>query len=190
MLSDNIINEISKNGSYLGYACDLDFGVSGITRAHTGVGQILLNGYVYDGVGELGSVGAVESIGDANPIRLELELSGVPSALLGQALKARARGNKSVVYIVVYDKDGKVIAYESIVRGFITDYKVTNGESNVINVTIADEFELFEMPWHKYWTDESHRKDHQDDRFCRYASQMEDREIQWGSKNDAPSFRS
>lgn len=189
MFSDQMIEDLSADGSYIGYAIEIDFGVDGVTRAHSGVGNIVLNGELFYGVGELGSVGQIESVGDAKPSQLTVELSGVPGEVLSDALKAKARGNSATLYTLVFDDTMKLKRAEVALPGFVVDYNVVSGSDNKVSVVIADEFELFEMPWYKFWTDESHQLDYDGDRICRYASQMEDREIQWGSKNDAPPFR-
>lgn len=189
MFSDAMIADLSEDGSNIGYAVEIDFGVDGVTRAHSGVGNIVFNGELFYGVGELGSVGQIEAVGDAKPNQLTVELSGVPGEILTDALRAKARGNSATLYALVFDDTMRLKRAEVALPGFVVDYNVVSGSSNRVSVVIADEFELFEMPWYEFWTDESHQLKYPGDRFCRYASRMEDREIQWGSKNDAPPFR-
>lgn len=189
MFSQQLIDEVSADGSAVGYALEIFFS-SGTSRMHTGVGEILINGDTYYGVGELGSVGVVESVGDENPTELSLELSGIDATLLGAALDAEARGQNVVLYVIVFSSiTGQLVIAEPAMRGFITSYSVLAGSDNRIQMSVADEFQRYEMPWDRFWTDESHRNDEGGDRLCRYTSQMEEREIQWGSKNDAPPFR-
>lgn len=188
MFSQQLIDAVSADGSAIGYAVEIFF-PDEVSRTHTGVGNILINGQIFYGVGELGEVGIIESVGDENPIELSLELSGLSQDLLADALQAQARGQNVVLYVIVFDSNtGQLILAESALNGFITNYSVVAGNNNTIQMTVADEFMRFEMPWNSFWTDESHKSDQSNDRICRYTSQMEEREIQWGSKNDAPPF--
>lgn len=188
MFSQQFIDAVATEGSCIGYAVELFF-VGGTSRMHTGVGNIIINGETFYGTGELGKVGTIESVGDENPTELGLELAGVPSDLLNEALQAQARGRDAIVYVIVFDSTtGQLAIAEAAMHGFITNYSVVAGDDNVINVTVADEFARYEMPWSEFWTDESHKASENGDRLCRYTSQMEEREIQWGSKNDAPPF--
>lgn len=190
MFSDSMIDAMATQGSTLGYAVEIEFQENDVTRAHSGVGNILIDGQTFYGVGELGSVGMLESVGDAKPSRLVLELSGIPGSILQDVLAAKARGRPArLIQIVFHSDTGRLIRAEVAITGFVTDYSVQSGSDNKVAVTIADEFELFEMPWYKFWTDDGHQLDYAGDAFCRYAAQMPDREIQWGSKNDAPPLR-
>lgn len=188
MFSQQLIDAMSQDGSAIGYALEIFF-TSETSRMHTGVGNIVINGDLYYGVGELGNVGVIESVGDENPTELSLELSGIDATLLGAALGAQVRGQNVVLYVTVFSSTtGQLVISEPAMRGFVTSYSVVAGTNNTIQMTVADEFLRYEMSWNRFWSDESHKNDEGGDRLCRYTSQMEEREIQWGSKNDAPPF--
>lgn len=188
MFSDSMLDEVTKDGSVLGYALEIWF-PDGPSRSHTGVGEILIDGETYYGVGDMGTVSTLESVGDENPIRFDVELSGVPGELLKISLEATAKGSNATLFMVVFDPDtGQLIKAEAGVVGFITDYQVVMGDNNRISVTIADEFELFEMPWYEFWTDESVKNSHDGDRIARYTSQIADRQLRWGGKLDAEPY--
>ncbi|CAH9015632.1 putative capsid and scaffold protein [Vibrio phage 393E50-1] len=190
MFSDEMINYVAVDGSVIGYAVEIEFDDNDVTRAHSGTGNVLIDGQIYYGVGELGSVGMLESVGDSKPSRLNVELAGIPGSVLSDALKAKARGRPAKLMLIAFDPDtGQLAKAEIAITGFVADYSISTGSDNKVSVTIADEFELFEMPWYKFWTNESHQLDHPGDAINRYVAQMPDREIQWGSKNDAPPLR-
>lgn len=190
MYSDSMISKIAEDHSVVGYAVEIIFPAGEPTRAHTGVGNIIINGETYYGVGGLGTVSAIPSQGDTTPQRVSVGLNGLPNGVLPQMLHSALRGNPATLYTLVFNSEtGQLQQAEIAVVGTVSDYNVTTGEDNTCNVTISDEYEKFEMPIRKYWTDESYILDHPDDRLCRYAAQMADREIQWGSKNDAPPLR-
>ena len=187
MYSKSMLDKVTAEGSVVGYALEILF-PSGAGRSHTGVGQLLIDGEIYYGVGQLGKVGMIESLGDENPVRLNVELSGLPGEYLSHALAAEAIGSDCKLWLVAFDQDGQLLQYEPAAIGFVSDYGVIAGDENRISITISDEFEKYEMPLYEFWTDENHRSSHDDDRLCRYGSQMSNRELQWGSSGDAPPF--
>ncbi len=187
MFSDAMIDLLADEGSIVGYAVDIATPGAN-TRAHSGIGEILVDSQIYLGMGDFGSVGTIESVGDNKPAQLMLGLVGLPGSLLTAALQSDVRGSSTTLYVLVFDDNGQLLRAEAAFVGFVIDYKLRAGDSNIIEVTVADEFELYEMPWFRYWTDESHQNEQDGDRICIYASQMGEREINWGAKRDAPPF--
>lgn len=189
MFSDEMVSLMATDGSTIGYAVEIEFDDNAVTRAHTGTGNVLINGQIFYGVGELGGVGPVQSIGDSNPNRLTISLEGIPSHVFTEAMKAKARGRPAKLYALVFNEKIQLQKAEAILVGFVVDYQVSIGSTGSVSMDIADEFELYEMPWHEYWTDSSHTMSRAGDKICRYVAQMEEREIQWGSSGDAPPLR-
>jgi len=189
MFSDSMLNLATKDGALLGYALELEL-PNGWFRAHTGVGEILIDGNTYTGLGNLGNVEKLDTETDEKPVRVMCTLNGLNAELVNEALKSRMIGLNAQLMMLVFDNDTRrLLMAEPAIIGFITDYDVSlSADSGAVSVTIADEFELYEMPEHKYWTDESHQLDHEGDRICRYVAQMGDREIYWGSGVDAVKF--
>lgn len=188
MFSDTMIDDLVAEGSIIGYALELDL-PGDVVRVHTGVGELLIDGDTYLGMGELGGVGSIESVGDDKPAQLTASLSGVPGRLMTAAFQAQSRGAAATLYVLVFNEDGQLRRVEAGFIGIIVGYRVQSGESNVISITMADEFETYEQPWYRFWTDESHQQEQSGDRICRYGSQMGEREINWGAKRDAPPFK-
>ena len=189
MFSDSMLNLATKDGALLGYALNLET-PDGFVRAHTGVGEIIIDGLTYLGMGSLGEVQSLDTETDEKPVRVVCTLNGLNAELVGEALKSKMIGLNATLMMTVFDNDTRLLLMaEPAIIGFVTDYNVSlSSGSGAVSVTIADEFELYEMPEHKYWTDESHQLDNDGDRLCRYVAQMGDREIQWGAGNDAVKF--
>lgn len=189
MFSDEMISLATQDGAILGYAVEVDTGER-YFRTHTGLGEILIDGDTYYGVGELGDVQAVNTESDTKPVRASVTLNGLNVELVGEAMKAQMRGNFAQVMLLVFDPITQLLLRaEPSVIGFIVDYNVSiTADSGALTVEIADEFERYEMPLHKYWTDENHQLEHNGDRLCRYVAQMGDRSIYWGAGNDATAF--
>lgn len=189
MYSDAMLDKMTKDESIVGYALEILFGSGEPTHVHTGVGNRVIGGDLYRGVGDLGTVGAVPSTSDASPARVTCTLNGLPNSILPTVLEGGVRGRPVKLITVVYSDTGDVLMAEITVQGTITDYTVTTGDNNSLSIQISDEFEKFEKPLLKFWSNESFRNDYPASGLCRYSAQTADREIQWGSKNDAPQMR-
>lgn len=189
MYSDEMLNLITADGSVIGYAIEIIFPAGDPVRAHTGVGNVVIDGDLYVGVGQMGAVGSIPTESDASPSRVSCQLSGLPNDYLGQALQGGVRGQSARLITLVFTDEGQLRRAETTVQGTVSSYGVTAGDNNTVNIEISDEFEKFEMPLRKFWSDESFRADYPNSGLCRYAAQTADREIQWGAKNDAPQMR-
>ena len=188
MYSDAFLDAVSQDGSFLGYAAEIDF-PDGMSRSHTGIGEILIGGNTYLGVGNMGSVGAVSELGDAKPGRMAIELRGIPGEEMSSVLGAKCRGRAVTLYILVWNDQGQLLFAEVAMKGTIANYSVKAGSTNKVSITVADKFELFERPWAERWSDESHQAKEPGDAICRYVNQTADREVSWGSKKDAQTYK-
>lgn len=190
MYSDEFLNKFTADKSVIGMAVEVSPADGEPLRAHTGTGTVVIDGHVFYGVSSFGNVGSIPAVDDGNPASVQLELSGIPSELTSQCLNASLTQAPATIYALVFDESFSLDAYEIAMVGFVTDYKLVTGESSKIQLQVSDEFEKFSIPLNKFWTDQSHRSDHPASALCQYASQNAEREIQWGSKNDAPPMKS
>lgn len=186
-LSDEMVKAINDD-CYLVVAAKLDL-KSGVTCVHTGTGNLIIAGNVYQGVGQLGAVESVKEGLSTSPTQLLLSLSGFDSKLAGEVLNERSRGRDVRLMLVAIDEDnGQPILADVIFAGQIANLSVTTGEENKIGLTVSNRFERWSIGLPDRFTDESWSKRHNGDRIFRYVAQMAERSIYWGSKKDAPSF--
>ncbi|EPS9063973.1 hypothetical protein [Providencia stuartii] len=186
-LSDEMVKAINDD-CYLVVAAKLDL-KSGVTCVHTGTGNLIIAGEVYQGVGQLGAVESVKEGLSTSPTQLLLSLSGFDSKLVGEVLNERSRGRDVRLMLVAIDDDnGQPMLADVIFAGQIANLNVTTGEENKIGLTVSNRFERWSMGLPDRFTDESWSKRHSGDRIFRYVAQMAERSIYWGSKKDAPSF--
>ncbi len=187
MFSDSFVTALLEDDSIVGQAVELVLPNETI-RIHTGIGELVIDGNTYLGVGQLGNVAAVESSSDDKPVTVEVTLSGIPGNVLSDALGARIRGSSAIVIIFVQGSNGAVkVAADSVV-GLVTEYNVQLGDDNAVQIGISDEFALYEHALNNYWSEQSQLALHPGDHICRFTAQMADREVYWGSKQDAPGF--
>ena len=186
-LSDEMVKAINDD-CYLVVAAKLDL-KSGVTCVHTGTGNLIIAGEVYQGVGQLGAVESVKEGLSTSPTQLLLSLSGFDSKLVGEVLNERSRGRDVRLMLVAIDEDnGRPMLADVIFVGQIANLSVTTGEENKIGLTVSNRFERWSMGLPDRFTDESWSKRHNGDRIFRYVAQMAERSIYWGSKKDAPAF--
>ncbi|OAT22135.1 hypothetical protein [Proteus myxofaciens] len=184
--SNDMVKAIN-DGYYLVVASRLDL-KSGVVRAHTGVGNIIIAGEIYQGVGQFG---AIESVGEnmtTSPQQLIMKLSGFDSSLIGEVMNERVRGRDAQLMLVALDEDGNPAIAEILFAGQITTIGVTTGEENEIAVTVSNRFERWSYGLPDRFTDKSWSQRKNGDRIFRYVAQMADRAIYWGSKKNAPAF--
>ncbi|BDR98567.1 hypothetical protein [Proteus mirabilis] len=184
--SNDMVKAINE-GYYLVVASRLDL-KSGVVRAHTGVGNIIIAGEIYQGVGQFG---AIESVGEnmtTSPQQLIMKLSGFDSSLIGEVMNERIRGRNAQLMLVALNEEAKPALAEVLFAGQISTIGVTTGEENEIAVTVSNRFERWSYGLPDRFTDESWSKRKKGDRIFRYVAQMADRAIYWGSKKNAPAF--
>lgn len=184
--SDAMVKAIN-DGAYLVLATRLGL-PSGVVRAHTGVGPLVIEGETYLGVGQHGGVEGMTEQTSTSPTQLTLKLSGFDKGLVGDVLNQKTRGHAGRVMIAALGDDGKTILAELLFAGVISASAVTSGEENAVAVTLTNRFERWSIGLPNRFTDASFSQRRAGDRFFRYVAQMADRAIYWGSKKDAPPF--
>ncbi|MEX6158869.1 hypothetical protein [Providencia manganoxydans] len=185
-LSDGMVKAIN-DGCYLVIAAKLDL-KSGVTYVHSGTGNLIIAGEVYQGVGQFGSIEPVKEGLTTSPTQLLLSLSGFDSKLVGEVLNERSRGRDVRLMLVAINDDGQPTLADIIFAGQIANLSVTTGDENAIGLTVSNRFERWSLGLPDRFTDESWSKRHNGDRIFRYVAQMAERSIYWGSKKDAPAF--
>ncbi|WP_369427025.1 hypothetical protein [Providencia sp. PROV236] len=184
--SNDMVKAVNE-GFELVVAAKLDL-KSGVTRAHTGIGNLVIAGEVYPGVGSFGKIEPISEANSTSPQQLILSLSGFDSLLVADVMNERSRGRQVSVMLVALDLEGKPALAEVIFAGQISNIGVTTGNENEVSVTVSNRFERWSQGLPDRFTDESWQKRHVGDRIFRFVAQMAERAIYWGSKKDAPAF--
>lgn len=184
--SDAMVKAINE-GAYIVLAARLDL-KSGVTCVHTGVGQLIIAGETYLGVGSLGEISQLKENKTTSPPQLQLKLAGFDKSLVGMVMNEQSRGREVRLMMVAIGEEGKPLLAEILFVGQITSINVVSGEENAVCVNISNRFERWSIGLPDRFTDESWSSRRQGDRIFRYVAQMAERAIYWGSKKDAPSF--
>ena len=161
---------------------------SGNVLAHTGIGELVIDGDLYIGLGNLGSISSAKQDGGTSPSDINLSLSLLDPSMLSTALNEQVVGSKVTIMFGVFDEDGKIGAVDVLFAGSVTGVAAVIGDENQVTYTCSSElYEWDKIPSDRY-TDESHQQRQVGDRFFRYTGQLAERSIFWGSKKDSPGF--
>lgn len=185
--SDSMVDWLSRDRVTAVIAANIQF-ESGTVYVHSGTGTLVLDGYVYYGMGRMGAVDDVGETNTTSPTQLKLTLSGLDMSLFATTLNERCVGRQASIYLVALDDDGVVQVADLIFKGKVSGTGATCGDNNALQYTISNIFEDWQRPFHDRYTDESHQAAEPGDRIFRYVAQMAERSIYWGSKKDAPGF--
>lgn len=185
-----IIDEINKPNPHLVYAVKIDYAAT--VRAHTGVGDLIIDGEVYYGIGNLGNIDPIANDNTSSPTEMSLTLSGLDPTLVSQVLNDRNNNKKVRIMLVALDEDDRAAAAALLFTGKTTRQVYNHDRDNAtVQVTVADRLIDWSRTATDRFTDQSHRNaaNSLGDRICRFLMQLVERPIYWGSKKDAPGFR-
>lgn len=189
--SQAVVDIIAQGSFRAVYAAQLDF-VDGMVYAHTGLGDLVVDGITYQGVGKFGEVGqSQESSNSSSPMSIELTLNGLDTAILSSTTIKGCRGRPARLLFSVMDESGNYAA-DVLFSGRMDAAQIAyggNGEDgNKITVTLIDRMAEWSRTGTERWTDESHRARHDGDRFFFAVAQLASWPLYWGAAKDAPSF--
>ncbi|PHN43470.1 hypothetical protein [Pseudomonas syringae] len=189
--SQRVVDIIATGKFMPVYAVQLDF-ADGMVFAHTGTGDLVVDGITYEGVGNFGQVSqSKESDNSGSPMSVDLTLSGLDSYILSETNLRGCRGRMAKVIFVVFDEAGNYAA-DILFSGRMDAPKFSfagNGQDgNTITVPVIDRMAEWSRTGTERWTDENHRARHQGDRFFYAIAQMSEWPIYWGAAKDAPTF--
>lgn len=187
MYSNDFIKLMCEDGVIVAYAAEFNFPAETL-RNWTGNGNIVLGGETYYGVGELGSIGGVQSVGDANPASVEMTLQGIPGTVFSSIMQANIRGSNVTVYKVLMTELGTVLRAEPVLVGQVVEYSWSFNETGAFSLQVADEFALYERPLQKFYTDSNWRSAHPEDGFWKFVSQLASKQLHWGAEQDGSKF--
>jgi len=189
--SQQVVDIIAGGNFMVVYAAQLAF-KTGTVYAHTGTGQLILDGQPYDGVGSFGEVGSSQETEESgSSLSVSLTLSGIDSSVMAETNLNGCRGRPGKLMFVVVAEDGRYAA-ATLLSGRMDAAQMSfggNADTNSITVTIVDRMAEWDRTGTERWTDENHRARHgDDDRFFYAVAQLASWPIYWGAKKDAPAF--
>ena len=182
-----MVDWLSRDRVTVAIAANIQF-ESGTVYVHSGTGTLVLGGYVYYGMGRMGSVDDASETSTTSPTQVKMTLSGLDMTLFATTLNERCVGRNAEIYLVAMDDNGVVQVADLLFKGRVSSTGATAGGTNALQYTISNIFEDWQRPFPDRYTDESQQAAYPGDHIFRYVAQMAERSIYWGSKKDAPGF--
>ena len=105
--TQSIINDLASGHVEMGFAVEI-MAPSAPVRVHTGVGEVVINGELYLGLGSLGSISPSKSDGSTSPKDITLSLALIDSSMLALALNEKMVGSPVQIVMFTYGADGQV----------------------------------------------------------------------------------
>ena len=185
--TQSIINDLASGHVEMGFAVEI-MAPSAPVRVHTGVGEVVINGQLYIGLGSLGSISPSKSDGSTSPKDITLSLALIDSSMLALALNEKMVGSQVRIIMFTYGTDGQVKSTAVAFAGKITSVSAVTGDENTVNYSCANELEGWQSICSWRYTEDSHLLRYPDDHGLRCVGEISERTILWGSRSDAPPF--
>ena len=185
--TQSIINDLASGHVEMGFAVEI-MAPSAPVRVHTGVGEVVINGQLYLGLGSLGSISPSKSDGSTSPKDITLSLALIDSSMLALALNEKMVGSQVQIVMFTYGTDGQVKSTAVAFAGRITSVSAVTGDENTVNYSCANELEGWQSICSWRYTEDSHLLRYPDDHGLRCVGEISERTILWGSRSDAPPF--
>jgi hypothetical protein len=184
--SQSVINILATGRFMVVHACQLDF-ADGMVFAHTGTGQLVIDGITYEGVGTFGEIGQTQE----SDMSVDLKLTGLDAYILKETNLRGCRGRAGKLLFVAFDEAGNYAA-DILFSGRMDAAQFSFGgnsqDGNSISVPIIDRMAEWGRTGTERWTDENHQARHDGDRFFYAVAQMSEWPLYWGATKDAPAF--
>ncbi|PCI51399.1 MAG: hypothetical protein COB49_01980 [Alphaproteobacteria bacterium] len=105
-------------------------------RAWTGTGDLVTLGQTFSGLGEFGTVGAIEESMDGSSPRVKLALSGIDPVLRDQVDDFVAQGSPVFIYYGLMDNDAGVLTADPdlVFTGYVDQPKIIFGAAMTIEL--------------------------------------------------------
>lgn len=155
---------------------------AGTTYVWNGVGNLTWGGNTYTGVGDLGSISAIEETAELKASGIVLSLSGIPSTMLSLTLASMRAGLTASVYFAAFTSGNVLIANPILVFEGLTDVPTIEdgGDTAKISITV----ESLEVDWARQrvrrYTPEDQKLIDPVDRGFEYIAKLQDAKFQWG----------
>ena len=151
--------------------------------AHSGIGTITYDSNDYLGVGDFGSVSNATETEQLRPASLTLQLSGVDSTLLTEALDSGNYGDVVTLYVGYRQDDGTLVDDPWLLwRGTYDFSTITRGNSNIVNVIVQHDLAVLDEVDSSRFTDEDQQSRFTGDTGFEYVTDMNNLKLQWGGQ--------
>jgi hypothetical protein len=203
-LTDGILSVLSAAEIQPFFAVELFFDTTTL-RMWTGLGDLVIEGTVYTGTGQLLQLSEISETAEIAATGANLTLSGIPSELLSLALSEPYQGRLCKIYfgaidanrVYLTDEDGNYILAEDTSRidisagdpdgivevfsGYMDQMNIEEGpETSTIAMSVESKLIDLERSRIRRYTDQSQKARYPNDRGFEFVEDLQDKQFNWG----------
>lgn len=151
----------------------------------TGYGTLTYNGIGYLGLGTLGTISPVQETTDLSARGISMQLSGVPTALVYEALTDDYQGRAcSVMFGALSTTAGLVASPITVFSGRMDVMQISDdGQTSQITMTAENKLIDFKRTREIRYTDEEQQRLHSGDLGLEFVNAIQEKTIYWGNQN-------
>ena len=185
LLTQSLLNQVTSESLRPFLAVELHFELH-TQRMWGGYGTIDIDGNDFLGVGTFASIGVISETTQNQATGLTLSLSGIPSDMIGVALKENYQGNPCNIFLGCLDENHNVITSPYKLFSGKIDLMTIQESADSATITVSVENRLIDLekPRVRRYTPEDQKIDLPfnvvDKGFDEVAS-VQNKEILWGS---------
>lgn len=159
---------------------------SGPVYAWTGYGSIAWDGKTFVGTGELGRISPITESGGGRANGISLELSGIPTAMIGEATENDTQGRTAKVWFCSMNSAGAFQVDPYLLFVGVVDVPMVRIGPETSTITVQLEKELIDRrSKERRYTDEDQRQLYPGDLFFDHVAGLATRELSWGGKTQS-----
>ena len=154
---------------------------SGDLRLHTQLGDILYNGEVYTGAGDIGMIGPIDEDFDLTRNSMQIGLRGVPNEIIAIALGENYQGRPATIYFGYLDPTTRQLVGDPLIFSMLMDYPTaTVGKTPQVVLRVEDEFALLDKPLTRRYNNADQQAEYPGDLGLEFVEQSVEKQIFWG----------
>ena len=151
----------------------------------TGYGTLTYNGIGYLGLGTLGTISPVQETTDLAARGITMQLSGVPTALVYEALAEDYQGRAcSIMFGALSPTAGLISSPVTVFSGRMDVMQISDdGQSSLITMTAENRLVDFKRVREVRYTDEEQKTLFPGDKGLEFVTAIQETTIYWGNPN-------
>jgi hypothetical protein len=168
--------------------CEIDF-ADATSYIWSGIGSISWNSQTWVGIGHLGKISPIEEGGDIVARGVTLTLSGVPQAMLNEALSQCRQGKPVKLWIGFLDQSGNVIVDPFQAFSGFLDVPTIDEGTETATVSITAESRMIDLQRsreRRYTDDDQEILGFAGDLGFQYVPGLQEVSIVWGKGSPVP----
>lgn len=157
--------------------------VDGFVRLWNGIAPLLWDGKVWQGAGQLISLGDIEETTALEATALTVSISSIPSELVAVAYTSYAKGRPVRVWLGAMNVgNGQIKSPALLFSGRMdTIADDDDGRTAIVSITAESNIADLRRPRARFYTDTDQRRIFSGDSSLRYVPVLQEKSIYWGA---------